>query len=917
MADPVLIKSIAGLWSSPNPFSKVPEGALTIADEVAIRANGMLEPRRGFDYRNLFGGVASRALAYGPKTIALLVNDAPAVFDVPALNLVFNSDLAGPVLAPYSSDARTAVQTAIANNEIVWTGRNGPVALSVPATNPDASVAVRFAGAPRATAPIVTLVAASGNATMATGKRRTYRVTLAFYDNAGNFLESAPSEPVYIENSSGGAQTPQLTLRMPLATEVLNIQLTDPPFPFFRIWRGLETAIGVPSNDEMFLIREFVPPSVTLDPTNSAFIDPNVTYTVNDVSLDALLNVPLYTNPQTGDGLGVLSANRRPPVSAAIAYFSGRMYYGRCSYQQQLALQIIGTGTGGVAVGDIIAVDGITYTAGASEVLSARTFACPTTAGVVAQNIETCAKSLIECIRFAYGNNAGVGYSRSINRQLYAYYASSDVSDFGRIILERPLPFANGDDPGISFAVTTASAGVRFPNGSTSSTDDYSQGGVSWSKPNQPEAVPDINFQIVGDEAKSVLGFSVHRDCMIVYKEDGAFICRDDGSQAGPSFDLLDTGVICIAPQSIAVVSNLAYLLATRGVLQVSEQGTQLMSVPIATDLLKLYEQSQNALATAYGFGSEATRQYVLGLPAGPNETACSQQYVLRVPEDDSPFPKWTRWLLPGTTSGCALPSGQIVFTFSAPSLPIGQNQGLLIERFGNGCSMDYFDGYLSTSQNAPGAGTVATVSLAGDLRALIGTGDLLFYGPGGVGNRSYLPRVIGVSYSSGTNQTTVTLDQAIPWSGGTFIVYPSIRARWRFAPITAGEPTAEKQWGAVQGFFTYFDGDWLDFQVDAEGANISASSQVFADPRQTNLGGELALSFPGSILADPSPAAALNTIRWLRSCKDVLLRLDPGVKEARSMRLGVEMTFAQSQSRFQFASASAAVVEINETGVR
>jgi hypothetical protein len=39
--------------------------------------------------------------------------------------------------------------------------------------------------------------------------------------------------------------------------------------------------------------------------------------------------------------------------------------------------------------------------------------------------------------------------------------------------------------------------GVRFPGGSTTSSDDYVPGGLSWSKPDEPEAVPDVNFDIV------------------------------------------------------------------------------------------------------------------------------------------------------------------------------------------------------------------------------------------------------------------------------------------------------------------------------------------------------------------------------------------------------------------------------------
>lgn len=997
---PVTIRSIAGLWSSPNPFSKVPEGALEIADDVVIRASGMLEPRRGFAAQNpgAFIGatrIISRVLptSVNGTRFAALYGGFPFFWDI-ASQFAFSVPvspltISTPVAAPYATDARVAQQGQAANSSFVWTNANAPLSAALPgSTGANQQAVTRYSGLPKAIAPLSALIAAVGNALMSNIARRTYRITLAVFDVQGNFYESSPSEPVWIESSctitiAGGAgtitatvngttvsvvwavsdaatatalataitnaavgvtatavggvislaatrpstvtvtgtgasataaKTPQLTLRWPPSAQV--DALGGTLSPFFRVWRGLETAPGVPSNDEMFLTREFLPPSYGLGP--QGFQDTNTTYTVNDVSIDSLLNVPLYTNPQTGDGLGILSANRRPPVSSCVAYFKGRMYYGRCTYQQQLQIQVIGTGTGGISPGDTATLDGLTFTAGGAGLEATGIFNCPTTAGQIAQNIETTAKSLIECIRYAYGNSAGPGYSRSINRQLYAYYASSDVSDFGRIIIERPLPFASGDDAGISFTVTTVSPGIRFPAGSTTSSDDYSQGGVSWSKPNQPEAVPDINFQIVGDEAKAVLGFSVHRDCMIAYKEDGAYIVRDDGSQAGPSFDLLDTGVICVAPASIAVVSNLAYLLATRGVLQVSEQGTELMSVPIATELLKLFEQSSNNLAAAYGFGSEATRQYVLGVPAGPNEAAASLQYVLRVPEDDSPQPKWTRWTLPGTNSGCALPvTGQFVFAFNAPSLAVTNNTGLLVERFGNVCSLDYQDAFKATTQPAPASGTTDFVVLTSDLRALIGTGDLLFYNPGGGGAKGYTPRVLAVAFDSSANHTTLTLDTAVLWSGGTFLVQPAIRAHWRFSPITGGEPTMEKQWDSLQAYFTYCDADWIDVLLDSEESPLTDYSRVFLDPQLSTQGAEIQGACPLTVSPAPSPALAVGKIQWLRNCRDVGVRLDPAGIEARGRRLGVEMQHAQALSRFRLAAVCATINEVIDSGGR
>jgi hypothetical protein len=927
---PVTIRAIAGLWNSPNPFSKVPEGALQTADELVIRANGVLEPRRGFDlsvgggagWTKIFAASDSRCLLLPLRGISQIF---PAIPSPAANGLIVDG---GPQVLtgspnfdewPYASDPRVSPQFAVANQTAFVTFQHGPLvqlfgsaSYPIPALSTTLRLWPQYsAGLPRCPVPLVSLIAPVGNAVMSATARRTYRVTVAWYDLLGNFHESAPSEPVWVE-TSGATKTAQITLRWPLGIQCWNSTFGDIGTtlqPFFRVWRGLETAPGVVSNDEMFLVREFVPPAYTFATIGGDFIlDPNVTFTVNDVSIDTLLNVPLYTNPQTGDGAGIFGSNRRPPAAAAMAYFKGRMYYGRCSYQQSLTLQIIGTGTGGIAPGDTIAIDGITYTAGGAGLEASGIFNCPTGAGAPASNIETTAKSLVECIRQAYCSSTGPGYDRQIHRKLAAYYASSGVNDYGRILFERPFPVSNGDDPGAAFSVATASAGVRFPGGSTTSSDDYVPGGLSWSKPDEPEAVPDVNFDIVGDANRALLGFSVHRDAMIIYKEDGAYILRDDGGPS-PSIDLLDPSVVCLAPASIAVVSNMAYLLATRGVLQVSEQGTELVSFPIWEELDKLCRQSANALAGAYGIAHESDRLYILGVPASANEATCSRQYVLRIPESESPLPKWTRWLLPTTTHGCAVPKSN--------NLAFADSLGVLYERRNFLVSLNYYDGFRQVGFAPPGSGTVNTVVLAGDQRANVGSGDILQYSPGGLapGTKIYLPRVIAVAYAAG--QTTVTLDQAIPWSGGSLQTFPAIRAHWRFLPITGGEPTMEKQWTYLHAYFSYFDGDWLDTKLDSETVPLSDFAPTYSDPQSTNLGGELQLAFPGSVEGNPSPSTPVGDIPWLRNCKDVILRVDPASTEARGARLGVEMQFAQALASFKLSAVCATIGEVNATGGR
>ena len=260
-----------------------------------------------------------------------------------------------------------------------------------------------------------------------------------------------------------------------------------------------------------------------------------------DISIDSFLNVPLYTNPMTGSGAGILGANTRPPAASSIAWFKQRQYFGRTTFQQQMEIQIIGTGTGGVAGGDTITIGSLQLVGVATSGGVVGSPAVPAASGstvffdvatglTASNNIEQTARSLANNINRwsqTYASTHGIPPSRRI----YAYYASSGVNDFGRIVIMRPVPSPLTDDPGIAFSVTTSSAGIRFPGGSTTSTDSYAPGGLSWSTFNEPESVPAVNFAFVGDPQKSILGFAVLRDAMLIIKEqEGVYILYDTGA---------------------------------------------------------------------------------------------------------------------------------------------------------------------------------------------------------------------------------------------------------------------------------------------------------------------------------------------------------------------------------------------------
>lgn len=896
----VTVKQFAGLFTSPNPFSLVPEGALAAADEVVATTPGEIEPRRGRKPSVQF--TADRAFPL-PVTLRLLTTSRlatnPVLYDqdLDTQTTVTRSSGNLPMGYPYAADARAALQAAAGNGNLYLATSTGLQA--VPGV---ASPRWRAAGLPPPviqTDSIIFGSVLSFAQTMPNNRRRVYRATIAMYDELGNLIESQPCDPFPFDNTSGVTACPGVQMYAPLGL---------PTGCFVRLYRSLEVPVGTVASDEMFLVQQQAVTFGLVAP--NTFSDTSISFSIFDQSVDSMLTVPLYTNPRTGDGFGLGGANVQPPAASAIAYFKQRMYFARCSFRQTLRIQVIGTGLGGINTGDVIRIDGVNLTAGGD-------FQLLTVPGQPAQNIDGTARSLVNAINGVYTKNVSVAqnaWNRPTSRQLRARYVSLGGNDFGRIVIERIFPSPLTDDPGIPFSLSTSGAAgsIIGLDGTLTSSDNYAPGGVAWSKINQPEAVPAINFQNVGDPQAICLGFSVHRDSLFLYKEDGVWLVKDDGGPQ-PTFSLLDASVNVIAPSSIAVLDNVAYCLTARGPLQVSEQGTWPVGEAIRADIVKLINASPNKCANAYGVGYDSDRLYVLGLPAGAGEGACSVQYVLRVPDVNSP-PRWTRWLLPGTTHGCVIPvTNKLALAYGTQ--PIGNNVlgaptgGVLVERKGGVVSTDYVD-YIGNVA-CPALSTASQLVFPQDVHLEIQRGDKFWYNPGGAGTKVYEITVTGVAGA------TVTLDGSYPFAGGTLTYLRAIQSRLRLLPITGGEPTAEKQWGSVQAYFDYFDADSLQLKIDSETSPLETFSEVFSDPRNSNTGGQIQGNFPGPVAPAPSPPTPCGQIQWLRNCRDVLLRGDPGKDAARSARLGVEILCANARSSFRLAAISAWIGEVGPVGGR
>jgi len=281
-----------------------------------------------------------------------------------------------------------------------------------------------------------------------------------------------------------------------------------------------------------------------------------------------------------------------------------------------------------------------------------------------AQAVDEMARSLVRVI------------NRDSNGIVFASYVSGSNDIPGLILLENrsitDIPFYLAtNDSAVSQKFNPelpVDAAPTTPFTSTLSSDNEKNANrIYFSKFQQPEAVPLINFFDVGPRDKAIKRIVALRDSLFVLKEDGIY--RITGPQA-PNFSvtLFDDSTKIIAPDSAANLNNQIYLLSTQGVATVSETGVGVISRPIEDLITKVTTSDYiNYSKVSFGIGYETDRAYILWLPKNPTDTVANQAFRYNT------FTScWTQWIRTDTSA---------VINFSNDKLYLGSGNTNYIEQ--------------------------------------------------------------------------------------------------------------------------------------------------------------------------------------------------------------------------------------------
>jgi hypothetical protein len=568
-----------------------------------------------------------------------------------------------------------------------------------------------------------------------------------------------------------------------------------------------------------------------------------LTATITDQIPSTFSGATLYTS-QSQDG--ILAAAFEPPASKDVAAFRGSLFWLNNTSPATLDFWLLAAGAPlGVQNGDTITVNGLVFTAGASENIATRTFQAytdltpPRTATM---NVRDTAASLMRIL------------NRSQGSAVYARDNSGTTDVPGRVWLT-----ARTRQDSITLAVSRSSSWA-FTAGLAA--DPKTQANeLRWSPARKPDANPITNYQRIGDSE----GYRVHalRDSLFVLKEDGVW--RVTGDNAQWVISPFDTTTKLIGPETSVVLDNTIFALSTKGVVQISDTGVTVLSKPIEDQINRLLAEPllTTTKAIAHAVAYEAEGKFILWAPADPSETEPSRAFVYdHFASLAGGAPVWTT-----RTDAVA---AAVVNPYDG-KLYTGNATALYRERKALDYT-DFADGEVAVTVSSAVSGALAvTLSDATGVTA----GDMLVLGT----DQAIVLDVTG---------STLTLDRAWFGTTGAAVVYKAIPAVLEFAPIIPAPGGAARFHEAVF-LFRHLAGGYMTAEFATELTRGSAYvAPTFPAP------------LPGDTSAGYAPVAFYGTRDYELSETDLFpvnLRTWLPKDQSVGSRLMVRFNHAQARS--------------------
>lgn len=441
------------------------------------------------------------------------------------------------------------------------------------------------------------------------------------------------------------------------------------------------------------------------------------------------------------------------------------------------------------------------------------------------------------------------GLIKAINRDLpslvYGNYVSGIDDTPGKIRLSAEdftgTIYLRGSDAGIANAFSQVLPTSFSSGNQVSSKNNIQKNAVFISKVSEPEAVPVVNYLLVGSKNKAIKRIFALRDSVILLKEDGIFKITGNNI-ANFSVTPLDTTVVVLAENSGALLNNKVYFLGTQGICSATDSSVEILSRRIENFIEPILGQSNlNAQTAAVSY--ESDRTYRIST-LGYNSPVKNITYIYNSLNDT-----WTSsdYLF---SAGVVGPSNKL-FLVSSNAVMKERKYGNRLEFVGQnyGCTVDTV--YLDKKS--------ALITVPTKVPEV---GDILVYS-------DIISRIRSVTNVTGA-QYRVTFSKPTNLTDGLSVqLYAKIESAVVMAPYSGGVVGLSKQFAQVQ-FHTrsanitrlkvtfkgaYFGGseqaEWLDTRVAGESGGWGFAPWSYFPWGQSD-------SLDAKVVTEPAPIVRL-----------------------------------------------------------
>lgn len=803
--------SIKGLFTTPSELSAAPEGAMEKAQNVDSDSEGIMKPRRGLDdYGAAFGSGTDRARKIFTFGSAVLVHYGSSMAWSQGPSYPFTA------YAGTFSEPGQRITAAESNKNFYFTTAAGVKKIDTLALEP------KEVGVPKA---IHFDLSASGTSGFLPASNSVnYRVVWGYRDQNGNLILGAPSQ-VQAFTAGGTACNVSITIYIPSGISASH---------FVQVYRSAKVGAGITPSLELALVYERAVTSAEIlagsmtgitdiadDAIRGASLYTSPSFGGSVVANDQpplckvigkFKSYMMYCNTVSKYrlqfsllGTGSTAASLQAGDKIRI----GTREYTGAATEAAMQFKVVG-GTGGAATTGFPSEDIRQTSLSLCKAINSDS-SSPCYAFYLSDSLTTPGLILLEergigsasgfalwVSRSGAFSPSSLGLTQSVTlttgTNLVTVSGSTvpapgDTVDFsavtaGGVATDTTYYVINSTASSYQISLTKGGSPVVISSSGTgtarlpvSAKNELALNRVYYSKSDQPESVPLLNYRDIGAADKAILIAKQLRESFIVLKEDG---CYRISGEAPFNVDLIDSTQQLIGPETAVVLNNAIYALTTQGVIVITDGGAQVIDLPIENDILRLFGSAIDTIrSVGFAIPYETSRKYILYLPLTSADTYARQAIVYNT------FTRvWTNYVLDKTCGILYPPSDKLIMGSAIKN-------GLDLERKKFDFS-DYVD-FWKTETLTDQDGAVLTVTGSDSIEI----GDLMYQSDTVY---SFVTAVDGIG-------TVTTLDPVV-FTLGPIKVYKAIKTRIKWIVEVGPSPAISKQFSELALFYRrYFPG--------------------------------------------------------------------------------------------------------------